>query len=252
MDVVSIRNFIKGIFMNMHSYPSPMPHGPIEQLFDNVFWVHGSVKLAPAMTMNRNMVIIKDGSKLTLINPVRLNKSEEVKLEQLGDICRVMRLGDFHGLDDRYYVDKYQTEFWCQHGSTTYSAPTPSHIIESGIDSPITNSTFFVFEKAKFPEAALLMTDHKLLITTDSIQHHSDWSYTNFLGRITLKLMGFELKTQIGKPWLKRVTAKGDSLKPDFDRLCALDFDTLLAAHGTPLKSSANQVVSRLVGELYS
>ena len=237
--------------MSKNGYAKPTPHDPIEKVFHNVYWVHGSVRLAPGMTMNRNMIVVQDGDELTLINPVRLNEAEEEKLGNLGNIRRVMRMGDFHGLDDRYYVDKYQAEFWCQNGCTIYKEPTPSHIIKSDTDSPIPNSEFFIFENALFPEAALLMHEHKLLITTDAIQHHTDWSYTNFLGRSLLKLIGFDLKTLIGEPWLKRVTPRGGSLKNDFDKLCALDFDALLAAHGTLLKNSANRVVSGLVDELY-
>lgn len=237
--------------MNKDGYAKPTPHDPIEMVLHNVYWVHGSIRLGPGMTMNRNMIVIKDGDELTLVNPVRLNEAEEEKLENIGDIRRVMRMGDFHGLDDKYYVDRYQAEFWCQEGCVTYKSPKPSHVIKTGVDSPISNSEFFIFESARFPEAALLMHDHKLLITTDSIQHHSDWSYTNFLGRTLLKLMGFDTKTLIGGPWLKRVTPKEGSLKHDFEKLCELDFEMILAAHGTLLKESANRVVTKLVDELY-
>ena len=94
------------------TYAPAYPHGKIEQLFWDIFWVQGSIRVGPGMSMNRNMVIIRNRHELTLINPVRLNETEERKLEKLGRVTHVFRLGDFHGLDDQYYVDKYQARFW--------------------------------------------------------------------------------------------------------------------------------------------
>lgn len=56
--------------------------------------------------MNRNMVIVKSGDELALINPVRLSDAALSQLDALGNVRHVLRLGDFHGLDDRFYVDR--------------------------------------------------------------------------------------------------------------------------------------------------
>ena len=37
-------------------YPAAQRHDPIEELFEDVFWVHGSMRFAPGMRINRNMV----------------------------------------------------------------------------------------------------------------------------------------------------------------------------------------------------
>ena len=92
-------------------YPAPLPHESIEQIFPDVFLVHGSARVGPAMRMNRNMVIIRNGVELSLINPVRLDASSEAELHRLGKITNVIRLGYYHGVDDRYYVDRYGAEF---------------------------------------------------------------------------------------------------------------------------------------------
>ena len=67
--------------------------------------------------MNRNMVILRNGRELSLINAVRLFPAEEARLQKLGKVKHVIRLGYYHGVDDRYYVDSYGAEFWCQAGS---------------------------------------------------------------------------------------------------------------------------------------
>jgi len=233
--------------MEDKKYAPAYAHNAIEELFENVFWVHGSIKMAPGMTMNRNMIILKQEDELTLINPVRLNHQEEAKLCALGEIKKVLRLGDFHGLDDQYYIDRFHAEFWCQEGQSIYKTPVPDTIIKEDTPSPIKNSEFFIFSTAKFPEAALLLKDHSLLITTDSIQNLTNWSYTTFLAKIVLRLMGFKKALLIGKPWIKRVTPKGESMRGDFDRLLDLDFDHLIAAHGTLLRDNAKPALQKLV-----
>ncbi len=230
--------------MHATSYPPASPHDPIEELFNDVFFVHGSIKIGPGMQMNRNMLIVRQAGELTLINPVRLNEAGLRSLEALGRVKQVMRLGDFHGLDDRFYCDRYQARFWCQAGQATYKLPTPDQLIEADTPPPFEDAQFFLFKQARFPEAALLLRRHKLLITTDSLQYLSGWRHTTAFTRWVLRLMGFRLGLQIGKPWLKRVSAGGRNLRGDFDQLLALDFEHLVAAHGTLLRGGAKQALA--------
>lgn len=185
-------------------YPAAFPHDPIVAIFENVYLVHGSIRIGPGMRMNRNMVIIRHGAELTLINPVRLDDATLQTLDALGQVRHVMRLGDFHGLDDRFYVERYRAQFWCQPGSQTYQVPTVDQPISAGSLPPMPNAEFFIYENARFPEACLLLLEHKLLISTDSIQYWADWRYTTFLTRCVLRLMGFRLTLLIGGPWLDR------------------------------------------------
>nr|WP_282615526.1 hypothetical protein [Pseudomonas violetae] len=193
------------------------------------------------------MVIVKNGDELTLINPVRMNDEALLSLEDLGSVRHVMRLGDFHGLDDLFYVDRYQAQFWCQSPPETYKVPIASHVISSAAIPPLPNAQFFVYEAAKFPEACLLLEDLKLLITTDSIQYWADWSYTTFLTRCILQLMGFKLTLLIGGPWLKRVTVQGGSLASDFEKLLALDFEHIVGAHGQVLREAAKPMLKAAI-----
>ena len=232
-------------------YARAYKHEQIKPLLENVYWVHGSIKMAPAMYMNRNMVIIKEENMLYLINPIRLNEKEEQKLKMMGKVVAILRLGDFHGVDDQYYVDKFGCEFWCQKNQTSYPLPVADHCIASGVKPPIKNAEFFIFSTALYPESALLLKDKKLLITTDSIQYWTDWQHMSVLGKIVLWVMGFRRGLFIGKPWLRRVTPKGGSLKEDFDSLLALDFNHLIAAHGKPLFHDARQNVKSLINTTF-
>lgn len=232
-------------------YPAAFPHDPVVKIFENVYFVHGSIKIGPGMRMNRNMVFIKEGGELTLINPVRVSEEELMKIEAIGKISHVIRLGDFHGLDDAFYIDRYQAKFWCQAGQTTYKTPAPTNEVSATAIPPISNAEFFIFESAKFPEAALLLKEHKLLITTDSIQFWQDWSHTSAFTKLVLWLMGFRLTLLIGGPWLKRVTAQGSSLKPEFERLLKLDFNHLVAAHGGLLRNEAKPMLKAAIAKTF-
>lgn len=224
-------------------FPPAYPHDEIKKLYPGVFFLHGSIKMGPGMRMNRNMVILQNENKLILINPVRMSDAGLASLDKLGDVKCIIRLGDFHGLDDAFYLDRYKCDFLAQDGQDTYKTPIPSGIISADTESPFPNSEFFIFESAKYPEAALFLKEHKLLITTDSVQYHADWSYFSWFTKFVFKILGFKVGVNIGGPWLKRVTPKGRTLKEDFEKLLALDFDSIIAAHGLQLESEAKKAL---------
>ena len=141
-----------------------------------------------------------------LINPVRMNEEGLASLEALGKVKRIIRLGDFHGLDDAFYLNRYNCEFWAQTGQETYKSPLPTKYLNATTSGPIPNSKFFIFESAIYPEAALLIEEYRLLITTDAIQYYSEWSYFSWFSKLVFKLLGFKVGLNIGGPWLKRVT----------------------------------------------
>ena len=233
-------------------YPPAYPHDQIEVLYPGVYLLHGSIRMGPGMRMNRNMVILQNGTDLTLINPVRMSEDGLAALERLGDVKYILRLGDFHGLDDAFYLDRYKCEFWAQDGQATYKSPQPVRLIAATTESPFPNSEFFIFESATYPEAALLLKEYGLLITTDSVQYHSDWSYFTWFTKFAFKLLGFRKGINIGPPWLKRVTPKGGSLDSDFKRLLNLDFDSMIAAHGLALKSGAKEALQAEVARVFA
>lgn len=232
-------------------YPAAFPHDPIVQLYPGVFLLHGSIRMGPGMRLNRNMLILQEGEALTLINPVRMNEEGLAQLDSMGKVQNIIRLGDFHGLDDPFYLDRYSCRFWCQEGQGSYSEPQADIVIDNTTAGPVADSEFFLFSAACYPEAALLLKQHKLLITTDAVQYHSGWSYTSAFTKFAFKLLGFRPGINIGPPWLKRVTPKGGSLKGDFETLLQLDFDALIAAHGILLKKGAKTALAERVKSVF-
>lgn len=233
-------------------YPPAYPHDQIKNLYPGVFLLHGSIKMGPAMRMNRNMLILQSGSEVILINPVRMSEEGLAALDLLGVVSKIIRLGDFHGLDDEFYLNRYKCEFWAQGGQKTYGAPRPTQEINTSTAGPIAGTDFFIFESAQYPEAALLIKEHKLLITTDSIQYYADWSYFSWFTKCVFRLLGFKMGLNIGGPWLRRVTPKGKSLKGDFERLLAMDFDAIVAAHGALIKCGAKELLGDEVRDVFA
>lgn len=227
------------------------PHDSIEKIFDDVYLVHGSIHMGPCMRMNRNMLIIVNNQELTLINPIRLNDAALNELDTLGQVTSIIRLGDFHGLDDEFYLNRYQCDFWAQEGQATYKNPTPNKVISTSCKPPIKNASFFIFESAKYPEAALLLNEQKLLITTDSIQFYDGWQYFSSLTKFAFKLIGFKQGVNIGPPWLKRVTPKNGSLKNDFEKLMELGFNHLIAAHGNILTNNTKEKIRAEIDRVF-
>ncbi len=214
--------------------------------------LHASIKMGPGMRMNRNMIILQSGQELILINPVRMSEEGFAALDLLGKVSKIIRLGDFHGLDDEFYLSRYKCGFWAQQGQETYKSPSPTKVINSSTAGPIKNSEFFIFESAIFPEAVLFIKEHKLLITTDSIQYHSDWSYFSWFTKLAFKLLGFKAGLNIGGPWLRRVTPKGETLKKDFEVILTLDFEAIIAAHGALIENGAKELLKAEMSNVFT
>ncbi len=223
------------------SFAPAYPHDAPEQIVDDVFMVRGSIPLNPIMRISRNMAIVRHDGELTLINPMRLSEQGEAQLRELGEIKRIMRLGPMHGIDDPYYVQTHGTEVWCQAGGTAYPDPPIDVELTENVQLPFPNGKLFCFHGLMQPEAALLIERGKgLLLTCDAIQHYGDYLHITLLAKIMMPFIGFPKTTIIGPFWLKLLTPEGASLEGEFARLLELDFDSLLSAHGSLLRTGAH------------
>jgi len=224
--------------------PPVMPHKPLREIAPDLFLAPSTIDVAPLMRVSRNMVIVRSGTDLTLVNPVRLSPQGEAKLEALGTVRHAVRLGYFHGVDDAYTVQRFGADFWCQPRSTHHREPRPDHDLIEGCELPLPDAKLFVFHETKRPECALLL--HRgdgVLLTCDALQHYGSYERHSLVARVAMPLMGFRKKLIIGPLWLKYMTAEGGSLLPDYERLLQLPFNALISAHGTPLMHGAKEAV---------
>ena len=204
------------------------------------------------LRLSRNMVIVRHGDELTLVNPIRLNEEGESFLRGLGTVTRIIRLGALHGIDDPWYKHRFGAELWCQPGGTAHPEPPMDHPLGPDAELPFPEARLFCFSGTRQPEAALLIQDPPgILLTCDAIQHYGDYSHNNFMARLAMPFIGFPRTTVLGPFWLRMMTPEGGSLRGEFDRLLELDFDALIAAHGTYLPSGAKAGVRRAVEKAF-
>lgn len=228
-------------------------HDPIEEIQTDVFMVRGSIAMNALITITRNMAIVRHAGELTLVDPIRLSPAEEKRLDALGAVKRILRLGPFHGIDDSYYVERYGADLWAPGLSTAHPEPKPTLVFDAATPLPFPDAELFCFEGLKQPEAALLLRRGKgLLITCDSIQNYGDYRHNNLAARLLMPFIGFPKTTIVGPMWVKLLTPEGGSLESEFRRLLELDFDQLLSAHGSLLVTGAHEACERAVDKMFS
>ena len=97
----------------MSEFPASMPHDALQEVLPGVHWMLGSVRMGPAMVLNRGMVVLEHEGELTVINAIR--PSDPGELDALGRVVRVVKIG-MHGMDDAWYRDHYDAPLWAAAG----------------------------------------------------------------------------------------------------------------------------------------
>ncbi len=219
----------------MTQHPAVMPHGALEAIVQDAWFLTGSVQFKPLVRLGRNMVVLRHEGELTLINSVRLNLEGLAALDALGKIAHVVKIG-FHGMDDAWYVEKYGAKQWALAGA-------PGVLAEDG-EFPVPGVKIFLFKDTNQPEAALLLErDGGLLITCDSVQHWAPQPLASPVANLVTGLLGFKHPAQIGPPWRKKQTPAGGTLRTDFERLADLPFTRLIGGHGGLLTSRGPELL---------
>lgn len=229
----------------MTTFAPAMPHGDIEEVFDDVFFVTGTMRMRMGDTplqFGRNMTIVRDQGELTLISAVRLDDAGLAALERLGKVTNVVKLGSNHGLDDAFYVDRYRARLWALPGMIHESGlPTDVELVPGG-PMPFSGCSLFAFETSAKPEGILRVDrDGGILIAVDALQN---WREPDrFCDEPSIALMrqfGFFQPANIGPGWRQG----NDPQASDFARLKQLSFRHVLCAHGEPLRDAAHAAFS--------
>ena len=237
----------------MKNKNNSLAHGPIKNVFPNVFMVtgtnitnHDGIELQHS----RNMIIYKEGDKLTLINSVRLSDAGLSALEKLGKITHIVRIGAFHGRDDAFYKNRYQAKLWALEGMHDDNNAQIDFILKPNAISPFEHCEAYPFNSSKFPEAVIHIDEHDgILITCDSVKN---WAEPDeFFSKETASLykkLGFLRKASIADVWINATQTK----KTDFDDILTLPFQHLLSAHGEALIADAKAILTESVKNRFS
>ncbi len=225
----------------MSDFAAAMPHGELVEIVPDVFWMQGSVRMGPGMTINRVMTVLRHEGELTVVNAIR--PSDPSVLDRLGKVTNLLKIGT-HGMDDAWYRSHYGAALWAFEG-----AVGADRVLGADTEQPLPWLSTFAFEHTNKPELALLADRGAgVLITCDSVQNWPDTQRCSLLAKALTPLMGFTARpAQIGPPWRKMQTPKGGSLQQDFERLVALPFDHLIGGHGAPLQGGAKAALQATI-----
>lgn len=227
------------------------PHDDLVEVLPDVFMVTGSVPFKPMVRLARNMVVLRHGTSLSLVNAVRLDDVGLVSLDALGTVEHVFRIG-VHSLDDAFYVDWYGARYWSVHGPRPEGGPAVDETLTEDSRLPFPPARVFSFQHTREPEAALLIErEGGLLVTCDSVQHWAPSHLMSPLAKALTYVMGFRHPAQIGPPWRGRMTPEGGSLRPDFERMAALPFRHLVGGHGGFLRDLGPELLQATIARTY-
>ncbi len=158
----------------MTDFPPQLPHGKFQEVLPDIFFLTSQTLIGDGKIKShrRNMIVIRDGPYLTLVNTIRLDKAGLTALEALGEVNNVVKLGAFHGRDDAFYIDRYSTDLWAPPGMTYKRGEKTTQQIADGQAGPNPDSTAFVLDTPKLPEAILHLGRHGgILIACDCFQN---------------------------------------------------------------------------------
>ena len=239
-------------------------HGELRQVFDNIWFVQGSVKMPVLMPMkiSRSMTVIKDpaSEELTLVNSMRLTQDGLNELELLGKVTNVIRLAGFHGRDDAFYQEKYNAKVFAIEGQFYARKFDEQPKPEDGYfqpdvwlnqysQLPIEDASLKVIQSSKPTEALLLLhRDGGILIAGDALQNTAaPDQYVNLPARLMMKKMGFYKPYNVGPGWFRYAKPDPEEVRSILD----LQFEHVLPAHGSAVIGNAKEKYRpNLLGEL--
>ncbi len=234
--------------MTPRPFPPALPHGELEEVLPDVFFVTGTVGMPGPLPVrfSRNMTVVREGERLVLVNTVRLDDTGLAKLDALGKVTDVVRLAANHGSDDPFYADRYKAKVWAVKGqryTAGFDTKSPNTYFEAHASLengslPIANAKLHTF-RSDPPEGLLVIERNGgICIPGDALQHwQSADAYFSFLGRVLMGLMGFIKPHNVGPGWLKQ----GKPPKEDLAAVLALDFANVLPAHGAAVLGDARE-----------
>ena len=220
--------------MSVENFHVVQPQEPLVEVLPDLYLLRGSIKLAPGISINRNMVVIREGGELTLIGAVRMTPDNEGRLEELGRVTNLVRIST-HGVDDAYTKSRFGTRFWCFSGTeAAYERPAPDEVFDESHGLPFLSADLHRFRGINGSEVALIWRKNDgVLITSDALQHYGDWRFFNAPSRLIHPLMGFSRGMIVGPVWHRMLTEDESVLRRSFESLLDGDFKHMMGLHGT-------------------
>ncbi len=197
---------------------------------------------------SRNMTIVREEGNLTIFNSVRLSDDGLAELDKLGKVVNVVRLGDMHGVDDPFYVDRYHATFWALPDMKVQEGLNVKPLVEGG-ELPVKNASLFVFKTVKRPECIIrLDRDGGVMLACDSLQHWVEPDeFFDDETVATMQKMDFFKPANLGPAWMY----ESQPQSPDFVRLKEVPFQHAFCGHGYPFINNAQKAYHDRIKQMF-
>lgn len=228
-------------------YPPALAHGEIRELFPDVFIVTGAMEASQNGTtrrFSRNMVVVREGESLVVVNSLLLDEDGLDDLECLGSVTKLVTLGAAHNRDDEFYLDRWGAEYWLPEGLPLVG-PRPPQILEPGGEMPLRDASFLSLPTSGGPEGILLLEREGGIAIVCNL-------LTNWTGRDeyfdedsaeAMNSAGLLSGPVVPRRWLEDVELDATSLAG----LELPPFQHLLPAHGLPIEGNADAALASAV-----
>jgi hypothetical protein len=230
----------------MTHFPPALEHSMPVEVFPNLFLITGAMETVINDTdwkFSRNMIIVRQGEDLILINTIRLDSAGLEALSQLGNVRHIFRLGALHGRDDAFYKHTFDAKLWAPEGVLVDENININHFLTDDCECALDDSRVFCFRTTQLPESILHIDRHGgILIACDALQNWE--SPDQYFSEASLRIMsdlGYFQRANYGPLW-KNLNQPAEE---DFLRLEELSFDHVLCGHGRPLLGGAKMAFAK-------
>lgn len=214
----------------------------------NIYTASSHFPMVPVfMTVPVSMTVYlcAASGEVTLFNALRVPEAVEDAILALGPVRHVVKLGQFHGSADAYYVrnPKFGSpRYWGATGMTTAEGLDFSDFLAPG-SAPVAGSEVIVVEGMPYPECVILAPvpgRARALIVCDALSHISSYGLLPFTTRPVMWWLNFVCKDGSPVPptlWLKtavKLMGKGAVIEW-FTKLFAMEWEAFACAHGSSI-----------------
>lgn len=230
------------------AHPPASRHGQLAEVFPDVFFVTGTMGMPGLLPVrfSRNMVVVREGERLVIVNSVRLSEEGLRQLDRLGKVTDVIRLAAFHGMDDPFYKERYGAKTWTIKGQRYVNGfemdAEPYHVPDVEMDGasslPLSSAKLYVIGSRPPEGLLLLQRDGGILISGDCLQNwNTTDAYFSAFAKPMMRVMGFIKPCNVGPAWLKGTKPPSSALLGILD----LEFQHVVPAHGAIVQGDARE-----------